>query len=67
MNRYKDRAPLFAWCPTCGGPRPCDIQQGTTDWQVDPAYVCHDCGHVTHDPVVRLTPPPRPNLGRAPG
>jgi hypothetical protein len=51
---------LYAWCPTCDGPRPCTIQQGTTDWQSTPVSVCRACGHVTHDPVIRLDLPASP-------
>jgi uncharacterized Zn finger protein len=47
----------FAWCPTCRGPRPCTLSEGTTDWQAVPAYTCRECGHVTHDPIIRLSRP----------
>ena len=59
MERQRQRrdGDTYAWCPTCQGPRLCECQQGTTDWQTTPVYTCRVCHQVTHDPVIRLVPP----------
>jgi len=60
MDQQLREGETFAWCPACQGPRPCERQQGTTDWQTTPVYTCRVCRQVTHDPVIRLMPMGQP-------
>jgi hypothetical protein len=59
------RGEARTWCPACRRPQPHIRQEGTTDWQPAPVYVCRAYGHVGHEPVLRMAlsdqPAPAPD------